>query len=64
MYFFTVVSPRAQYRMTLTEKQPDGTVAMHYGDIDESDVPNTPEFVTLPTTVSSLMLGPLPLTVS
>ncbi|XP_008782992.2 protein PHYTOCHROME-DEPENDENT LATE-FLOWERING-like isoform X1 [Phoenix dactylifera] len=49
-HMYQAVPPRAHYRMTLTEKPYDGTVAMHYGDIDESDFPNTQEFVTLPTT--------------
>ncbi|XP_008800456.2 protein PHYTOCHROME-DEPENDENT LATE-FLOWERING-like isoform X1 [Phoenix dactylifera] len=47
---YQVVPPRAHYRMTLTEKPYDGTVAIQYGDIDESDFPSTQEFVTLPTT--------------
>ncbi|MFS7981096.1 putative transcription factor Spt20 [Helianthus anomalus] len=53
---FTVV-PKVRTRMILSEKRDDGTVAMHYGELDDCDylasedclptLPNTVEFIYL-----------------
>ncbi|CAI0470787.1 unnamed protein product [Linum tenue] len=43
--------PKARARMVLMEKSNDGTVAMHYGDLDDGDILSAEEYLpTLPNT--------------
>lgn len=48
------VSSSVRTRMIMSEKPYDGTVAMHYGEIDEFDILAVEDYLpTLPNTVSS-----------
>ena len=48
--------PRLRIRMIMSEKPSDGTVAMHYGDIDEGDLISAEDHLpTLPNTVSFMV---------
>ncbi|CAI0418968.1 unnamed protein product [Linum tenue] len=43
--------PKARARMVLMEKSSDGTVAMHYGDLEDGDILSAEEYLpTLPNT--------------
>lgn len=43
-------------RLIMMEKPFDGTVAMQYGDTDDSDLPSSVDcWQTLPTTVRSML---------
>lgn len=47
-----VVSYRAQTSLIMSEKPSDGTVAMHYGDVEDGDILASEEHLpTLPNTV-------------
>jgi len=47
------VSPTIKTRMIMSEKPNDGTVAMHYGDLEDVDYLNAEDYLpTLPNTVS------------
>lgn len=49
--------PKHRTRLIMTEKAMDGTVAMHYGEMDEGDVLSAEDLLpTLPNTVSSLLI--------
>jgi len=53
---FSVV-PKSRTRLILSERRDEGTVAMHYGELDECDYLAAEECLpTLPNTVSSLLL--------
>ncbi|KAI7733316.1 hypothetical protein M8C21_000231, partial [Ambrosia artemisiifolia] len=46
-----VVVPKSRTRMILSEKRDDGTVAMHYGELDDYDYSSVEEYLpTLPNT--------------
>ncbi|KAJ0865434.1 putative transcription factor Spt20 [Helianthus annuus] len=54
-----VVVPKSRTRMILSEKRDDGTVAMHYGELDDYDYSSVEEYLpTLPNThVADLLAG-------
>lgn len=48
------IVPRLHSRMVMSMKPTDGTVAMHYGDLDEGEILAAEDYLpTLPNTVSS-----------